>query len=325
MVEHYIESELPRAGTIPGEGEPVFRAAYILESEHRSGLILPDWPAVERALTMFGNDAIGASTQPDAGLDTLDDLGDGARDLMMRARGASSMDSLSPFIADLAGCLRERVERVGIGSKSFDWEGPGPFMKTSIEVNSDPETNLLVLSLGHGGSSDIEIGLARYLDVPRALNWKQASVRFIPDCGQDVSTLEQVNIDLAGLAMGLRNAGIAIEADELARAIYDKNEFEQESVPLEKTAVSETSLRVAGTRSRCLGPWEIDESVLKVPLIEFPLHSGKYNVPSIDIYVRPPKPSDFIYKPAVGERQQAEFEQVIARISAVLRNTRELA
>lgn len=106
-------------------------------SEYRSGIPLQGWGKVESALRLYESGAATSSTAFDhdtkAYGDAYGEVG-AARFLFGNIRGRGS------FVDNLLNEARLSVQNRGWWSRDFEYDGPGRFHKTLVEIETLPNT-----------------------------------------------------------------------------------------------------------------------------------------------------------------------------------------
>ena len=167
--------------------------------EHHSGIALRGITSVKAAITMFANGITRGSG--DTGTQMIRDGGGLA--LVMKTMVESGHEGrfLHTLFIEMETALKSR----DIFSRHYDYDGMGPFFKTTVEV-AKLEDDLYILRLNAAYVGDkVEVGLAEALEVERALSSASVEVeipavdnQFVIDFNMIIERVGKV-FDLNGL------------------------------------------------------------------------------------------------------------------------------
>lgn len=183
---------------------PELNITNVGTSEYRSGIPLQNWESVEAALKLYESGASRGRTARDHNIQAYGESYGGLGALLFMLGNSRGQET---FVDGLLQEARPSVQNHGQWSRHYDYDGPGRFHKTSVEIKALGEQQdgyLLGLNAAYVGK-EVEDNLAAALGIEQGLEWKSVGVRLSPeginqfriDFDQVVDRLQPVVADLS--------------------------------------------------------------------------------------------------------------------------------
>lgn len=299
-------------------------------TEYQGGIPLPDFESVKGALQAFSE---GRTAGSHAGKQEFVANGGGMIAMMLELVQSGS----SRFVDRLCDKIEADLSFRSNSHNSFDYEGPGPFFKCTVNViRLEDDSFLLSLSAAYVGNT-IEQGLADYLGVQRGL-WR-TSVSLKLDAAQgDMFAIDfdPIMDKLGGTVLWTRNGhGVAkIIAngymDSYSTVAYDAGVATLMGGDLRDTvdpSITDSQLTVTiGVDTSSVGeyyknPFTVNGSVLNGQLREDYDDPKVYIAPRVIITIMGnPNESNRldtpVIDPAIQHRMRALASEVVAHFSS---------
>lgn len=327
---------------------PELNITGVKVSEYRSGIPLQGWDNVESALRQYESGAAKRRTAMDHNIkaygDSYGELG-AALFIFGNSQGRES------FVDELLQEARPSVQNRGQWSKHYDYDGPGRFHKTSVEIKALPNTEngyLLGLNAAYVGK-EVEDGLAEALGIEQGLQWKSVNVELAPeetdfrvdfDAVADRLKLFYEELDPAPTLEpgGFRQRLVEtvkgeqpaekpeLTGEAIVRTLLATDEYTSGSNPFVlgiKDGV-EVSLNLGrvGDRFNWRGGdrneelWKAEGTILSGPLAESYSDRGGLEVPSIIVSIEPYGEDRYDRMPAIDPEMKASMNNLAERVAA---------
>lgn len=334
------------------ENKPELSITGVKISEYRSGIPLKGWENVESALKVFES---GAARKSNAVLDhEVKAYGDAYGGLGAALFLLGNSQGRGTFVDELLKEARPSVQNRGQWQRHYDYDGPGRFHKTSVEIKALPnleDSYLLGLNAAYVGK-DVEDGLAETLGVEQGLQWKSVNVELEP-----VGTNFRVNFDAVADRLkplyeeldpaptpelrGFRQRLVEVVRGEqptekpeftgeaIVRTLLATDEYTSGSNPFvlgvkDGVEVSLNLGRVGdrfnwrnGNRSEEL--WQVEGAVLSGPLAESYSDKGGLEIPSLTVSIKPFSEDRYDRLPAIDPEMKATMSDLTEKVAAAFR------
>ena len=299
-------------------------------NEYRLGIPLKDWESVKAALNIFASGASKGSRATER--HQLKAVGDSFGGEGLAYYGLMAPHLKGPGSAFVGQMLQEAepvIESRGFWSRSYDYDGPGSFFKTTVEIKRLPEQEgayLLELNAAYVGK-DVEDGLAETLGVEQGLQWKSVDVRFEPEAFG-------FRIDFGEVARRLQ--GVYAELQTTEKPALTGRDILKTLLEIDPDRLSDSTPFVLGVKDGIevtlnLGRvgdrfdrrqdsktplWGLEDSVLTGRLAEKWGEEGKFDDPSIVITVRRFSKREFDRLPALDPAMKARMNDLASKIAS---------
>ncbi len=329
---------------------PELKITGVKTSEYRSGIPLQGWENVESALKLFESGAARKSNgvlqhEVKAYGDAYGELGT-ALFLLGNSQGRGS------FVDKLLKEAKPSVQNRGQWKRHYDYDGPGRFHKTSVEIEALPNLEdgyLLGLNAAYVGK-EVEDGLAETLGIEQGLQWKSVNIELKP-----VGTYFRIDFDAVAERLqplyteldpaptsehrGFRQRLVevvrgkqptekpALTGEAIVRTLLATDEYTSGSNPFvlgikDGVEVSLNLGRVGdrfnwrnGNKSEEL--WKAEGAVLSGPLAESYSDKGGLETPSLTVSIKPYSEDRYDRSPAIDPEMKATMNGLAEKAVAV--------
>jgi hypothetical protein len=254
------------------------RVIEVNTQQYYSGILVPDLVSVKMALYAYWNGVSSASNatraeQPGLTLMMMDIIqSDGNR-----------------FVDDLFDKIQQALTHRSQFSKSYDYDGAGRFLKTSVDVTKVAQGFIVKFNAAYVGNK-AEADIAAYLGVSRSLYWSKVLVSL------DAAQNDQFSIDLRPILGALKVGDFAVpDATEVARIIAagDKEDWSSVivrggTVPLFEHNLCEVLLQIESisVASYYDQPFVADGPIVTGALRKAWEEGQGFEQPKLEIFVR---------------------------------------
>ncbi len=292
-------------------------AFTVRRSEHQSGIALRGITSVKAAITMFANGVTRGSN--DTNVQLVRDGGfQGAAALLFK--GMAEAGHENAFLKRLFDEMETALKTRDMFNRHYDYDGVGPFFKTSVEVTK-LEEDLYILHLHAAYVGDkVEIGLAEALEVERALVSTSVEVE-VPAVGNEFVIDFDTILDRVGKVLDLKD----LTGKQAVKEITTVGEFREVKqriqicetdkfvVVMGPSAVGRPMLHDGNGSSRLV--WVAKGAVLSGPLDQNWEDKTKFETPVVSFYISNKKGDSYRKPPFIEADDKKAMRELADKIA----------